>query len=194
VFGLESGMAQQNDDRRTLIMENAARLLADAKLLVDHNRFASAFALAVLGVEEIGKVVLDIWETEKPLTKPATRKSSHLRKQAAVGSVLLASFAMKEFGVIVEISIPDDLVESVAKAFHGSIEGRLLRHIEIGAVERTKHLAMYRDEWLTEASLHANQFEKSDVTGLFEYARSAVAVLGDGHAMRTARAIYETRN
>jgi AbiV family abortive infection protein len=194
VFGLESVMAQQNDDRRTLIMENAARLLADAKLLVDHNRFASAFALAVLGVEEIGKVVLDIWETEKPLTKPATRKSSHLRKQAAVGSVLLASFAMKEFGVIVEISIPDDLVESVAKAFHGSIEGRLLRHIEIGAVERTKHLAMYRDEWLTEASLHANQFEKSDVTGLFEYARSAIAVLGDGHAMRTARAIYETRN
>jgi AbiV family abortive infection protein len=194
VFGLESVMAQQNDDRRTLIMENAARLLADAKLLVDHNRFASAFALAVLGVEEIGKVVLDIWETEKPLTKPATRKSSHLRKQAAVGSVLLASFAIKEFGVIVEISIPDDLVESVAKAFHGSIEGRLLRHIEIGAVERTKHLAMYRDEWLTEASLHANQFEKSDVTGLFEYARSAIAVLGDGHAMRTARAIYETRN
>jgi AbiV family abortive infection protein len=187
-------MAQQNDDQRTLIMENAARLLADAKLLVDHNRFASAFALAVLGVEEIGKVVLDIWETEKPLTKPARRKSSHLRKQAAVGSVLLGSFAIKEFGAIVGVSIPDDLVESVAKAFHGSIEGRLLRHVEIGAVERTKHLAMYRDEWLTEASLRANQFEKSDVTGLFEYARSAVAVLGDGRAMRAARAIYETRN
>jgi AbiV family abortive infection protein len=67
------------EDERTLIMANAARLLADAKLLVDHTRFASAFALAVLGVEEIGKVILDIWETAEPLPKPKIRKSSHLR-------------------------------------------------------------------------------------------------------------------
>jgi AbiV family abortive infection protein len=49
-------------EANTLIIANAARLLADAKLLVDHARFASAFALAVLGVEEIGKVALEIWE------------------------------------------------------------------------------------------------------------------------------------
>ncbi len=29
----------------SLVIENAARLLADAKLLSNHNRFASAFAL-----------------------------------------------------------------------------------------------------------------------------------------------------
>jgi AbiV family abortive infection protein len=57
------------NDERTLIMTNAARLLGDAKLLADHNRFASAFALAVLGVEEIGKVILDIWGGRKVALK-----------------------------------------------------------------------------------------------------------------------------
>ena len=44
------------DDANTLIIANAARLLGDAKLLANHVRFASAFAM--LGVEEIGKVIL----------------------------------------------------------------------------------------------------------------------------------------
>jgi AbiV family abortive infection protein len=47
-------------DRRTEIVANAARLLGDAKLLSDNGRFASAFALAVLGLEELGKVVLAV--------------------------------------------------------------------------------------------------------------------------------------
>jgi AbiV family abortive infection protein len=183
------------NDERTLIMTNAARLLGDAKLLADHNRFASAFALAVLGVEEIGKVILVIWGTGKSLSKPKIRKSSHLRKQSAVGSVLLASFAVKEFsGIIKAPVVTDELVEGVARAFHDSLEGRFLGHIATGAVEKTKHLAMYRDEWLTSASLHTDQFVKSDVTGILEFARSAVAALNDARIMRTGRAIYETNS
>jgi AbiV family abortive infection protein len=34
------------------ILGNATRLLDDARLLVDHHRYASGFALAVLGVED----------------------------------------------------------------------------------------------------------------------------------------------
>jgi AbiV family abortive infection protein len=187
-------MAPLVNDERTLIMANAARLLGDAKLLADHNRFASAFALAVLGVEEIGKVILDIWETGKSLPKPKIRKSSHLRKQSAVGSVLLASFAVKECSGIIEAPITDELVEGVARAFHDSLEGRFLGHIATGAFEKTKHLAMYRDEWLTSASLNADQFVKSDVTGILEFARSAVAAFDDARIMRTGRAIYETNS
>jgi len=83
-----------NQTNALRVIANAARLLKDAKLLVDHTRFASAFALAVLGIEEIGKVILDIWGHATLLSKPALRRSAHIRKQAAV-SPLLASYAVR---------------------------------------------------------------------------------------------------
>jgi len=48
-------------DDLSRIRRNAKRLLRDAKLLSDNKRYASAFALAVLGLEEIGKVILKRW-------------------------------------------------------------------------------------------------------------------------------------
>lgn len=180
-------------DEHTLVIANAARLLGDAKLLADHARFASAFALAVLGVEEIGKVILDIWGSVEPLSKPKDRRTVHVRKQAAVGSLLLASFAVKEFGDLdAESAITDELVERVSKTFQTSSEGRFLAHAQSGVLEKTKHVGMYRDDWLSALSLHADQFNRSDVTSIFEKARHAIAIIGDRRVMRTGRAIYET--
>ena len=48
-------------DDLSRIRRNAKRLLRDAKLLSDNKRYASAFALAVLGLEEIGKSILRQW-------------------------------------------------------------------------------------------------------------------------------------
>lgn len=39
-----------------LARANAARLISDAELLVENNRYASASALAILAIEELGKV------------------------------------------------------------------------------------------------------------------------------------------
>jgi AbiV family abortive infection protein len=80
---------------RNEIVSNAARLLRDAKLLVDNERYASAFALSVLALEEIGKVVLELWGASQPVHKSGKRPSSHLRKQAAVSSLLLAQYFYK---------------------------------------------------------------------------------------------------
>ena len=63
----------------SLILGNATRLLDDARLLHEHRRYASAFALALLGVEEIGKVLLKSWEAEKPLAKAKVRRTQHLQ-------------------------------------------------------------------------------------------------------------------
>jgi len=87
---------------QTAIIANAARLLKDAKLPVDHERYASAFALSVLALEEIGKVVLDLWD--KPEAPPKLinkRPSAHVRKQAAVSSLLLAEAVTKELGEVI---------------------------------------------------------------------------------------------
>ena len=70
----------------------------------------------MLGVEEIGKVILDIWGSAAPLSKPVIRRSAHIRKQAAVSSLLLASFAVGEFGTEVD-DANEELVERVAEAF-----------------------------------------------------------------------------
>jgi hypothetical protein len=211
-----------SEAKNTLIIDNAARLLGDAKLLADHKRFASAFALAVLGVEEIGKAVLDLWERDGSLSKPVIWRTAHIRKQAAVGAVLLASFAVEKFGALAanlaslasgdggsagngsgggvyplrvnppDAPITDELLEQVAMAFASSPEGRFLTHVEMGALEKTKHMGIYWDDWLTAASLHADQFDEADVTSMFETARRAVGVLDDPLIMRTGRAIYET--
>ncbi len=176
---------------RTAVIANAARLLRDAKLLVDHTRFASAFALAVLAVEEIGKVILDIWGSAAPLSKPVLRRSAHLRKQAAVSSLLLASFAVREFGAVVD-DANEELVQRVAAAFRLSDEGRFMSQVHVGALDKTKQLGLYRDDWLTDASLHADQFNGADVDAIFTIARRAIEVVGDARMMRTGRAIYET--
>jgi AbiV family abortive infection protein len=182
-----------SEAENTLIIENAARLLRDAKLLAGHKRFASAFALAVLGVEEIGKVVLDIWGRAGPLSKAIVRRTVHIRKQAAVGSLILASFAVEKFGDMdAEVTITDDLLKHVSEAFRDSPEGQFLAHVQSGVLEKTKHIGIYRDDWLTVASLHADQFNEADVTSMFETARRAIAIVGDARIMRTGRAIYET--
>jgi AbiV family abortive infection protein len=182
-----------SEAKNTLVIDNAARLLRDAKLLADHKRFASAFALAVLGIEEIGKVVLDLWGRAGPLSKPVVRRTVHIRKQAAVGSVLLASFAVEKFGAMdAEVTITDELVNRVSIAFTDSREGQFLDHVQTGVLEETKQIGIYRDDWLTAASLNADQFDEADVTSMFETARRAIAVLDDPCIMRTGRAIYET--
>lgn len=82
---------------RNEIVSNAARLFKNAKLLVDNERYASAFALSVLALEEIGKVVLDLWDASQSVPKSGKRPSSHLRKQAAVSSLLLAQYTQKNW-------------------------------------------------------------------------------------------------
>jgi len=59
----------QHEKQLELIQLNARRLFKDAELLMDHRRYASAFALAVLSLEEIGKALLKHWEAQRPLPK-----------------------------------------------------------------------------------------------------------------------------
>ena len=66
-----------------MVISNAKRLVRDAELLKDHERYASAYALAILGLEEIGKVILKRWG------EPDKERRWHLSKQMAVSSLLI---------------------------------------------------------------------------------------------------------
>jgi AbiV family abortive infection protein len=181
------------DDANTLIIANSARLLGDAKLLADHGRFASAFALALLGVEEIGKMILEVWADVEPLSKPIVRRTAHVRKQAAVGSLLLASFAVKEFGDLdAEIAITDELIERVRAALQSSSEGQFLAHAESGVLEKTKQVGLYKDNSLINPVVRADHFNESDVASIFQIAQRVIGCVADLRMMRAGRAIYET--
>jgi hypothetical protein len=63
--------------------------------------------------------------------------------------------------------------------------------VSLGAVDKTKQIGFYHDDWRDSDGLHADQFEASDVTQLFEKCRAAIAALGDSKTMRVGKAIYD---
>jgi AbiV family abortive infection protein len=110
---------------------------------VDNERYASAFALSFLALEEIGKVVLELWDASPSVPKSGQRPSSHLRKQAAVSSLLLAQYTTKELSDLVSSGpMTVELIERVARAMYESEAGKFARlvdarHREVRAARMT---------------------------------------------------------
>jgi AbiV family abortive infection protein len=70
------------------MIENAKRLAEDADVLRENERYPSAFLLATLALEEVGRVLLELWSLDEPLPKPSSWISFHIKKQAAVAFLL----------------------------------------------------------------------------------------------------------
>jgi hypothetical protein len=69
--------------------------------------------------------------------------------------LLLAGQALDTVGdTNIDDAVSDELVEQVAKAMYESEAGKFSRHVEIGALDKTKQLALYRDEWFEDAGLY----------------------------------------
>src|SRR6516162_2927756 len=128
-----------HDEQLSLIRDNAARLFKDAELLLEHRRYASAFALAVLGVEEIGKFLLKEWEEERPLPKPRRRESAHLQKQTVIASLLTGALFVRMFAEPPNPRAVD--IAAVTKAFSESEEGRVFLAIRAKDLEKRKQSA-----------------------------------------------------
>jgi AbiV family abortive infection protein len=62
------------------VIRNVFRLYDDAKL-DEHERYSSAYALAILALEEIGKLLFILWGVNEP------KRNRHVVKQRAVGRV-----------------------------------------------------------------------------------------------------------
>jgi AbiV family abortive infection protein len=173
------------------ILDNARRLVADARLLSDHDRQGSAFALALIALEEIGKITLRRWESIKPII--AKRKTQHLRKQCAVGSLLIAA------QMSAPLNDPDRsqdalrrLVATAVTAGLTSAESDWMISAEQGLVDKKKQFALYKDEQIP-ATLQGQSFQPDDVEKIIGYCRAALDVVDDHLVMNVARGIYERR-
>jgi AbiV family abortive infection protein len=173
------------EDQRAIIA-NAVRLLEDATLLVEHERYASAFALSVLALEETGKVVLALWG--KPETSPALklnskRPSAHIRKQAAVSSLLLGESLANEWGDVVK---EKQETEGLIERMFDNTTGRFHWMVGIGALDKMKQIALYRDDWSIGVTV-----DGSDVEVMLAKCFAVTAALDDQRAVRVGKAIYE---
>jgi AbiV family abortive infection protein len=174
--------------RQVLVLANSTRLLKDARILVEHRSFASAFALSVLGIEEIGKVLLDGWNADEPLRAPKDR-SLHIQKQLAVSSLLLGAMAVRQFP---EVGVPDlkgAMLKAVTNVFNESDLGQLFQRIRDQQLDKRKQSAIYQDDWLVEVS---DDFAEEHVLSIFGIAQAARDLMNDNGIKRAGRAFYET--
>jgi AbiV family abortive infection protein len=176
---------QHEAPRIELILSSAVRLFKDAELLMDHKRYASAFALGVLGLEEIGKALLKYWELDRPL--PKRKASAHLSKQAAVASLLLGSRMAKKFPKPVDVNTLD--IPAIAKEFNESEEGRVFVAIRNREMDKKKQNALYQDDDVLTAV--ENGFAEHHVGSLFKIALEAQEASTNPMAHRGGRAMYD---
>src|SRR5262245_17333362 len=183
----QAGGTMADKKQLSLILGNATRLLDDARLLVEHRRYASAFALALLGFEEIGKVLLKSWEAEQPLAKAKERQSAHIRKQAAAANLLVGALLARTFPNGVDWKTLD--TEALTEAFNDSEEGQLLVLIREGHLDRKKQSALYQDDDLITAV--EDVFAEMHVGGMLKLASDAQEALASPFNRVAARAFYE---
>jgi hypothetical protein len=187
----------QTDDKNARVLRNAKRLLRDAHLLSDHGRHASAFALAVLGLEEIGKVILRVWDL-------SDHASGHLYKQLAVSSLLMVDAMVRETqaqagrGMVPPPSSPAAqriewaaaLEKRIATAAIDSEAGRFSELVDTKLINAMRNFALYYDGLVEEADLHPNWFKPVYVENIFTVCSRALSVIEDDQAMQGAKAVF----
>jgi AbiV family abortive infection protein len=175
--------------RRPLVIAKATRLLNDARLLVGHRSFGSAFALAVLALEEVGKALIDGWNEEAPLGKPRS-PSLHIQKQSAAASLLLGKLAVRTFPEGGIADLEGGKLKAVTREFNESAEGRLFAAIRSQQFDWQKQAAIYQEDWLVAV---ADDFAEEHIASIFQIADDARDVIDDGQIRRAGRAFYEDR-
>ena len=102
---------QEIDDRKgdafLAIMMNAIRLQRDASLLLDAERWASAIALAVLSLEEVGKLLM-LGEEGPDAAKLVKLLADHGEKRKMVGEQIRAEVQIDAVAVLFEDIIARD--------------------------------------------------------------------------------------
>ena len=166
-----------------MVISNAKRLVRDAVLLKDHERYASAYALAILGLEEIGKVILKRWDV------PEKERRWHLPKQMAVADLVLMDDVRRR--IREEISDPSqltpDVFQRVTRAAMESEVGHFSATVASKLLDGWKQFALYNDGEFADAGLHSDQVALADVEFMFKVFWSALNAINDDGAMRLAK-------
>jgi AbiV family abortive infection protein len=165
------------------VISNAKRLVRDAVLLKDHERYASAYVLAILGLEEIGKVILERWG------EPEKERRYHLPKQMAVSALVLMDDVRRR--IREEISDQSQLTSYVfQRATRAAMEsevGHFSATVASKLLDGRKQCALYKDGEFADAGLHSDQIARADVELIFKAFSFALDTINDDAAMQVAK-------
>jgi AbiV family abortive infection protein len=173
------------------VMRNAKRLLEDAKLLNEHRRHASAFALAVLALEEIGKAILQKWDL-------LGHTAVHSHKQRAVSSLLFMDTYLRESArqagrrmphPLKPRSLSPDAREAQLKAAIESETGRFLQVVDAELIDQLKQFALYYDGVLEDAGFHPDQFGRDSVEHIFRMCSLVLTAIEDDETVPGTKAL-----
>jgi len=171
------------------LVSNFVRLLKDAELLRNHQRYASAYALAVIGLEEIAKIVLARWEDAPyKLVNLERRRTQHLTKQAAIACLLVAEHIAPSYQAIVE-NDKTQMRKWISEPGYEA-DDIMLWKVHNEEMQHAKHLALYHDS-IEGRGNEGREFTHQDVDALFVYARRAVLLTGDPIALRIAYCLFQ---
>ncbi len=168
------------------LVANFVRLLKDAELLRNHQRYQSAYALGLIALEEIAKVILVRWEAMYPDLKKDRRRNQHLTKQAALTCLLVADSLAPEYDYLMADGEPwrQKMPEVNARDL------AIMWEAHAGKLQTKKHLALYYDLWENGDVPAGEEFTLETVNEVFAYARRAVMLTANGNAMALALGLY----
>jgi AbiV family abortive infection protein len=88
------------------IVATAIRLLDDAKLLRKSKRYPTATAMAVLSMEEVGKLVLyhDAFKLQRKMQMSQNSTRNHAKKQSMVAGLLIGNLLIDEVDELIKVA------------------------------------------------------------------------------------------
>ena len=172
------------------LMDNAMRLVEDAVLLRDNQRYASASVLGVIALEEVGKLAHDVWKT-LGIEPTTTRRNWHLRKQSAACSLVLARAIAPDIVGLLDAGRGDDeeAIATMAARVSGLGAARRLAGAERGLLDKAKKTGLYQDA--PEDQIDRSRLSRADVDELIAQVADAVGALRSTQTVVVGRVIYD---
>lgn len=174
-------------------LSNAYRLMSDASYLIEGRRYASAVALAVISLEEIGKYLLAMWSKNPEFA--FDRRRLHEAKQRAIAALFMADRMRAEYQKrkvdFSDLGSPEKmaiLVEAI-KAGHENESGYAAA-VRAGVIQHVKHSGLYFDNMLAEKGIEPSRITANNADGLMRDCSRAFMILVDRKAVSIAADLF----
>ena len=174
------------------VLGNAFRLMKDASILMDAGSYASAVALAFLGIEEIGKYLLAEWKALNPDFEYDLRRLHHA-KQCAVATMFVVDSARRQY--LGKVDFKNMTPGEIAKLVNATQtamkrEKSMLDSTSARAMEYAKQSGMYYDEDRAAKGIAPDKITEAIATSVMQTLSRAFMTIAEEKAVAIGRTFF----